>query len=188
MRQITSVALLAFSVAGCASFSADDLPTFPPLEDSPQMPAVSYELRTFGSTLLGMSGSVESRIEPLFRRAFREIRAPGEVETDLHIDLLLRQTTRHPALSFGLGLMFVSSVGLFPAYGCDELYLDVRVQREGQTLKQYLYTDDLDTWYHLFLLPWSFQHDPENVGARILDSLTRQFLEDLRRDLPTIEG
>ena len=189
MRKFPLLVFVALACIGCASFSGRDLPQRRPLEELPRMPAISYELRTFGTPFSGIPGPIESRVEPLFRRAFAEVTlGAGEGGDELHLDLFLRMTSRHPALSIGLGCLFVGSLGLFPAYAEDELYLDVRVQRDGRTLEQYLYTERLKSWYHLFLLPWSFASDPSDVGGRILDDMVRRFLEDLRRDLPKLAG
>ena len=174
MRKFPLLVFVALACIGCASFSGRDLPQRRPLEELPRMPAISYELRTFGTPFSGIPGPIESRVEPLFRRAFAEVTlGAGEGGDELHLDLFLRMTSRHPALSIGLGCLFVGSLGLFPAYAEDELYL---------------YTERLKSWYHLFLLPWSFASDPSDVGGRILDDMVRRFLEDLRRDLPKLAG
>jgi hypothetical protein len=164
------------------------------LDEQPSLPPISYEVRSLSSGLAiaGTFVNANARIEPLFRRAFAEVEQlstePGAdgTQRDLHLDLLVSQESRHSSATFTLGLICVATIGLIPAYGQEELTLDARLQRGGQTIATYVYTDRVETWIQLFLLPWAFRNDPQDVAYETFDNLVLHLLADLRRELPAL--
>lgn len=188
MSWLASLLVLVLG-ASCASYPGEELAPLDPseLEGQTRLPPVTFELKTYISAWMGTAGDPRARAEPLFRRAFsevREVNASNAEEGELHLDLLLRQTPRNPGVTLGLGILWACSLGLIPAYGRNDLYLDARVVRGGETLQSYVYRDHVSTWSSIVLLPWSFTRDPENVHAEVLDSMLLHLLRDLRRDLP----
>jgi hypothetical protein len=186
-------ALLWFSA--CASYRGGELSErrLEDLERDGRLPAVTYSVSEAGSVqfLTGVQNLpapsiVFSRVEPLFRRLFVEAKrqeAPGPV----HLDMYFRSAPHNPSVTVGLGLCFIVTLGLFPAYAQDDLYLEVRLRRNGEAVRQYVYEESVHTWMHWFLLPWSFTKDPETVTGRAIDQLLLNLVFDLRRERELLE-
>lgn len=182
---------------GCASFTSKELrpPSLEEIVRGGKLPAITYEFNQSGefssSELLLVDAQtrlpavLRERIEPLFRRAFEDsklAKEPGE----LHLDLYYRQTLRRPALTYTLALFFVASIGILPAYAEEELYLEAKLRHHGTTARQYVYSTGIDTWFHWFMLPLAWSHDPGDVNNAQIDALVLSLLADLKRDLPGV--
>ncbi len=195
------LALLSAWIGGCASFTSHPLGrhTLEEIVREGKLPAITYDFSESGDQGVETSLSrvewvhsnesplLHERLEPLFRRAFRESRRqkePGE----LHLDLYFRETLRRPALTYTLALLFIGSLGILPAYSDEQEYLEVKLKKNGTTVRQYVYTADIGTWFHWFMLPLAWSHDPGDVRAALVDELGLELLADLQRDLPAVAG
>ena len=189
--------LAVFGSAGCASFSQSKLParTLAEFEHEGRLTAVTYDFAeggglSAGETLNQMSpapasfpSAMQSRVEPIFRRAFVEAtrqKTPGE----WHLDIFYRDTARNPAITYTLVLFFIASLGFLPAYAEDDLYLEVKLRHNGETVRQYIYEESVATWMHWFVLPWAFSNDPMETKTAILENMILNPLHELRSELP----
>jgi hypothetical protein len=191
VRRLTdlSLGLTLLLVPSCASYRGGELPlrSAAELEGLAALPGITFELETFRGSISAGSVDPRSRIEPLLRRAFaavREVTTADEARGELHLDLLVREAPRNPGLTLGLGILWLGSLGLIPAYARDDLLLDARLVRGAETLASYVYEDHVETWLSFVLLPWSFERDPEFIHAQVLDGMVLALIADLRRDLP----
>lgn len=196
--RLVALFLLAL-LASCASFARRELshPTLEEIVRDGKLPAITYEFNESGQgattelivtdVRAGEPAVLRERIEPLFRRAFEDSKLSKEAG-ELHLDLYFRQTLRRPALTYTLALFFIGSLGILPAYAEEELYLEAKLRRGGATVKQYVYTTGIDTWFHWFMLPLAWSHDPGDVRDAQLDAMVLRLLGDLKRDLPSIAG
>lgn len=178
--------VLLGACAGCASFAGHELParSAQELEGLAPLPAITFELKVFRAPMTAGSVEPRSRIEPLLRRAFQEVRevvSTSEPRGALHLDLLVREAPRNPGISLALGILWLGSLGFIPAYGRDDLLLDARLVRDGETAGRFLYEDHVETWLSIVLLPWSFTRDPERVHAEVMDGMVLTLIADLRQ-------
>jgi hypothetical protein len=191
--------LSVFGGAGCASFSKSKLPTrtLAEFENEGRLIGITYDFADVGgfgaASLPAMSTApttpsymFQSRVQPIFRRAFAEAtwqKAPGE----WHLDIYYRETARNPAVTYTLVLFFIASLGFLPAYSEDDLYLEVKLRHNGETVKQYIYEESVATWMHWFVLPWAFSDDPMETKTAILENMILNLLHELRTELPRAE-
>jgi hypothetical protein len=178
------VALLA--CAACASFRGDELPRrgLGELRREAPLPAVTYGLsNNFASSEPPATGWSVTCVDRVFGMAFSEIERKASTE-GLHLDVRFASRVRQPVFTVGLGLFSILSLGLIPAYGRDDLSLSVRVEVDGSLVKRYEYQDHAGTWFHWFMIPWAFSHDPFEVENAVLENMLLNFLHDFRQDLP----
>lgn len=189
------VLALVLSTA-CASYRGGELPErrLEDLEREGRLPAITYSMSEAGAVqfLSGVqslppTSIVFSRVEPLFRRLFVEAKQQAEYGP-VHLDMYFRSAPHNPSVTVGLGLCFIVSLGLFPAYAQDDLYLEVRLRRNGESVRQFVYEESVHTWMHWFLLPWSFTKDPETVTGRAIDQMLLNLVSDLRRERELLEA
>lgn len=195
-RGALSTSALCVLVASCASYRGEELPerSLAELERAPRLPAITYWVTEAGAVpFLAAAQNVPptaittTRVEPLFRRLFVESKATTEAGP-LHLDMYFRSTPNNPGVTLVLGLFCIASIGVLPAYGEDDLYLEVKVRRDGVAVKQYLYEESVHTWLHWFALPWAFTHDPEEVTAAAVDQMLLALVADLQRDRALVEA
>ena len=185
VRNSLSILLLVFCAA-CASFRGEELPQRDPgeLERSERLPPVTYELaNAYGTTVASQAGTSDACIDRVLRKAFSEVER-RESEAGLHLDFHYTTRTRQPTFTMGMVLLSIVSLGLIPAYGRGDLSLTVLVEVDGRIAGRYGYEDHVDTWVHLFVIPWAYSHDPVEVEEAVLENMLLNFLHDLRRDLP----
>ncbi|MBK7877011.1 MAG: hypothetical protein IPJ77_14910 [Planctomycetes bacterium] len=187
-KRLLGFAFLA--LASCASYRGAELPErrLADLESAPRLSAITYSLTEAGAVqFLAAAQNVPptsittTRVEPLFRRLFVESK-PSTEPGPVHLDMYFRSTPNNPGVTLVLALFFIGSIGIFPAYAQDDLYLEVKLRRDGATVKQYLYEESVHTWLHWFALPWAFTHDPEEVTASAVDQMLLNLVSDLQRD------
>jgi hypothetical protein len=187
IRNVLAILLLA--CPGCAGFRGELLPQLGRNDLTPanRMPAISYTWNS-GIPARGLAPNTAfagSSSEWLFRSAFVDARnAPGA--NDIHIDLYFQSEMRQPTFSMGLMLLSIFSLGIIPGYACDDLSLRAQLQNQGQIVKEYQYVDSVDTWMHLFMIPWAFSHDPAVVEREALENMLLHLIRDLRKDLPQL--
>ncbi|MBI5285437.1 MAG: hypothetical protein HY874_10125 [Chloroflexi bacterium] len=189
-------AFVLLLVAACASFRGDELPErrLADLERLARLPAITYSVSEAGAVQflaavenVPPSSIVHSRVEPLFRRLFVESKLQAE-PGPLHLDMYFRSTPHNPSVTVALGVCFIATLGFFPAYAQDDLYLEVRLRKNGEPARQYVYVETVHTWMHWFLLPWSFTKDPEAVTASAIDQMLLNLVFDLQRDRNLLEA
>jgi hypothetical protein len=195
----TTVASLAAALAcaGCASFSEPSLPqrSLADLQSGGRLAAITYQFAEWNvvssddsvviSTAVPLvtPSAVQSRIEPILRRAFVES-TRGKERGEWHLDMYYRETERNPAVTYTLGLFFLVSLGLVPAYTETDLYLEAKLMHHGQTVRQYVYEESVSSWIHWFMLPWSFSNDPIERKWEILDNMVLNLVHDLAVEVP----
>lgn len=187
----TTLALVAFLVcSACASFRGDELPERSLHEEVEQgrLPAATYEY----SLVSGTAGApwspgpewVDRICAPIFSQVFSEIERKESAEgLHLHMQFEVRHS-RPVSFTYGLALIAIASAFLIPVHGRDDLILTVRVDVEGALATRYEYEDHIDSWLHLFMIPWAHSHEGMKVYESVLENLLLNFLHDLRRDLP----
>jgi hypothetical protein len=189
IQHLLVTVLVGFACCGCAGFRGELLPQLSRSEITSEnrLPAISYECKigpgpnaTGGDNLWPGSSA-----EWLFRSAFVDARN-GPAANDLHIDLFFQTEARQPSFTLGLALLTICSLGIIPAYGREDLTLRARVEYQGRLAREYTYGDRIEIWIHLFMIPWSFSHDPVEVERAVHENLLLHFLRDLRKDLPQI--
>lgn len=189
--------VLLLALAGCASFSHGRLParSLDDLERGGKLIAITYQFSENSAAgsleavdRANLSGAatptiLQSRVEPIFRRVFIEARL-GREPGEWHVDMYYRETARNPAVSITLGLFFLGSLGLLPAYAEDDLYLEAKLLHAGVAVKQYVFEERVATWMHWFVLPWAFSNDPIERKAQLVDNMILNLLHELKRNLP----
>lgn len=130
-----------------------------------------------------MPSVVQSRVEPILRRAFVES-TRGKEPGEWHLDMYYRETERNPAISYTLVFLFIVSLGILPAYTDTDLYLEAKLQRHGQTVKQFVYEESVSSWIHWFMLPFSFSNDPIERKSAIIDNMVLNLVHDVAAELP----
>jgi hypothetical protein len=139
--------------AGCASFSKSSLPERSlaefEAEAGGRLPAITYQFAEWNvatsdeslvvttAAPVVMPSVVQSRVEPILRRAFAES-TRGKEPGEWHLDMYYRETERNPAISYTLVFLFIVSLGILPAYTDTDLYLEAKLQHHGQTLNALL--------------------------------------------------
>jgi len=189
LRIQLTLALLVFACCGCTGFRGNMLPQLDRNELTPEnrLPAISYQCNPLG----GQSAPVVNASWPaasnewLFRSAFLDAR-PGPAADDLHIDLFLQTEMRQPSFTIGLAVLTVCTLGLIPTYGLEDVSLRARLEYQGKLVRTYSYTDTMELWVHLVMIPWSFSHDVVAVERSIYDNLLLHLLRELRKDIPQI--
>lgn len=183
------LALLIFACCGCTGFRGNKLPQLDRNELTPEnrLPAISYQCNPIANPIAPAVNSSwpAASNEWLFRSAFVDAR-PGPAADDLHIDLFLQTEMRQPSFTIGLALLTICSLGFIPTYGQEDISLRARVEYQGKLVRAYSYTDTMELWVHLFLIPWAYSHDMVAVERSIYDNLLLHLLRDLRRDLSQI--
>jgi hypothetical protein len=195
----TAIAHLAAALAcaGCASFSDPRLPqrSLADLESGGRLAAITYQFAEWNvvssdeSLVVAtaapavMPSVVQSRIEPILRRAFVDS-TRGKERGEWHLDMYYRETERHPALTYTLAVFFVASLGLVPAYTETDLYLEAKLMHDGQNVRQYVYEETVSSWIHWFMLPWTFTHDPIERKSEILDNMVLNLVHDVAAEVP----
>lgn len=185
--------------AGCASFSKSSLPERSLAEFEAQaggrLPAITYQFAEWNvatsdeslvvttAAPVVMPSVVQSRVEPLLRRAFAES-TRGKEAGEWHLDMYYRETERNPAISYTLVFFFIVSLGILPAYTDTDLYLEAKLQHHGQTVKQFVYEESVSTWIHWFMLPFSFSNDPIERKSAIIDNMVLNLVHDVAAELP----
>jgi hypothetical protein len=192
--------LVLLACTACASFTEGKLPkrSLADLESEGKLTAITYQLsgsETLSAVQAANQASmapavvpnvVQSRVEPIFRRVFSESTRQNE-PGEWHLDMYYRETSRNTAITFTLATFFVVSLGLFPAYAQDDLYLEVKLRHRGETVKQYIFEESVSTWVHWFVLPWAFSHDPTERKTAILDNMLLNLIYELKNELPHTE-
>jgi hypothetical protein len=181
--------LLLLACGSCASFRGGKLEQLPrdEIASQPRLPAISYQYRSGGepgSPEVGI-GWPSPSAEMFFCSAFTDARR-GPAANDLHVDLVHFTEVRQPIFSLTLGLLTLVSLGIIPTYVEEDVTLRARVEYRGAFVREYVYSDRVDTWIELLLIPWAFSHDPVEVERASFENLLLHFLRDLRRDLPQI--
>ena len=190
---------LMIALAGCASFTEGRLPErdLAAIEREGKLPAITYQfaqgstvgtLETLDSAatspaIVVPNTILQSRVEPIFRRVFVEAVAttePGE----WHVDMYYRETPRHQGVTMTLVFFFVCSLGIVPAYAQDELYLEAKLRHGGETVRQWVFEEDVSTWMHWFVLPWAFTNDPMERKTELVDNMVLNLVHELRGALP----
>jgi len=198
-RTASAFLAAALACAGCASFSDARLPqrSLADLEAGGRPAAITYQFAEWNvvssdESLVAataapavMPSVVQSRIEPILRRAFVDS-TRGKERGEWHLDMYYRETERHPAVTYTLALFFVASLGLVPAYTETDLYLEAKLMHDGQTVRQYVYEETVSSWIHWFMLPWSFTHDPIERKLEILDNMILNLVHDVAADVPRV--
>ena len=147
-----------------------------------RLPAISYEIDPYGH----IDDWGTNKNSELFRSAFVEARR-GTATDDLHIALSVHTEEDLHALSIGLRVLCMFSLGLIPAYSQGEEQFVARVESKGQLLHEYRYAERVKCWAHLFLLPGFYTSDGVHaVMQRIHGNMLLHLIRDLRQDLPTL--
>lgn len=183
--RILALVLLVLGAA-CASFRGEELPQrdLREFQGSERLPAVTYVIsNTFPGYGSFQAGGPDRCVDRVFRDVFQEAERK-ESAGGIHLDLNYAWRTRQPVFTMGLLFFTIASLGVIPTYGRDDLELSVRVEVDGVLAKRYAYEDHVSMWVHLFMIPWAFSHDPQEVQEAVLENTLRNFLYDLRRDLP----
>ncbi len=157
------------------------------LTSQPRLPAISYQFRQGANpNSPDTAGAWPSpTAELLFCSAFTDARR-GAAADDLHVDLAHVNEIRQPVFSLTLGLLTLVSLGILPTYVEEDVVLRARVEYQGKFAGEYLYRDRVHTWVEVFLIPWSFVHDPVNVERSTFENMVLHLLRDLRKDLPQV--
>jgi hypothetical protein len=191
------LALALFACVGCASFSNPTLPlrSLDDLEREGKLSAITYEFSEGNSlgNIAALSQAsapapvvasvLQARVEPIFRRVFAEATRQQQAG-EWHVDMYYRETARNPALTMTLAFFFIGSLGIVPAYGRDDLYLEAKLKHNGATVRQYVYSESVATWMHWFVLPWAYARDPLERKSALIDNMLLNLLHDLRGELP----
>jgi len=197
VRVLVRIAGLLLACTGCASFSESRLPhrSLAELEAGGKLAELSYQFAEWNVTTADeafvvatatpvlVPSVVQSRVEPILRRAFVAT-TRGKEQGEWHLDMYYRETERNPAVTYTLALFFIVSLGIVPAYGETELYLEARLLHHGQPVQQYVYEETVSTWVHWFMLPWSFSDDPIERKAEILDNMVLNLVHDVSAVMP----
>jgi hypothetical protein len=195
----TGSACLATALAGaaCASFTDARLPerSLAEFESAGGLASITYQFVEWNvassdeslvittAAPVMVPSVVQSRIEPILRRAFVDSRR-GKEQGEWHLDMYYRETERNPAVSYTLALFFVVSLGLVPAYTETDLYLEAKLMHHGRTVRQYVYEESVSSWIHWFMLPWSFTNDPIERKAAIIDNMVLNLVHDVASEVP----
>jgi hypothetical protein len=194
-RSVGFVAALA--CAACASFTDPHLPqrSLADLESGGKLAAITYQFAEWNvvssdeSLVVATAAPVlvptvvQSRIEPILRRAFVESKR-GKEQGEWHLDMYYRETERNPAVTYTLALFFIVSLGIVPAYTETDLYLEARLLHHGEAVRQYVYEERVSAWIHWFMLPWSFTNDPIERKAAIIDNMVLNLVHDAASVIP----
>jgi hypothetical protein len=191
------ILLLGLACAGCASFSESTLPkrSLEELEAGGPLCAITYQFSEWNvptsdealvvstAAPVVMPSVVQSRVEPILRRAFVEA-TRGKEQGEWHLDMYYRETERNPAVSYTLALFFIVSLGILPAYTETDLYFEAKLLHHGQLVKQYVYEETISTWIQWFMLPWSFTNDPIEMKSAIIDNMVLNLVHEAATLVP----
>jgi hypothetical protein len=148
------------------------------------LPAISYECPAKperGPTQPEL-GWPRSTTEALFRSAFAGARS-GPAAGDLHVVLHFRSIARDATATKILLMLTLLTFAIVPCYEHAELKLQAFVDGPGRTQREYVYSEAVDIWIHLLLLPVPLWNHPREVSPAVFENMLLHFLVDLRRDL-----
>lgn len=190
---LPALPLLVFGLwlmSGCASFPGRDLPVYS-YADLALAPADKLCLVTAATATLsdGDREIIDTTLAMLEKSGYFQ-RAPGQCapnreEEQTSIQWDFRNDTRagNRAVAFISGFISGFTFTIVPGFGRDEFQLTVRLRKNDQVVKEYVYREHIDTWTHFSLLLMMSDHKPRDAVREVYTRMIMNFLHDYSRDV-----
>ena len=179
--------LVLILLASCAAFRGaplEPLDRARVIEAQAPLPPISYECEEANHRDRSNPewGWPRATTEALFCSAFVSARS-GPADGDLHVKLHFRAHVQAELATRALFCVTILTLGIVPTHRHFDLELQASVEGPGRLPREYVYSEPVDIWIHLLLLPFPLWNHPLSACPDAFENMLLHFLVDLRRDL-----
>ncbi|MEO0630438.1 MAG: hypothetical protein AAFY46_06885 [Planctomycetota bacterium] len=181
---LRSLLLLTVLLSSCAVYRIDprrptaEVQPLSPLPVDERLPGITLEVDAYNDNYrLSSPSRAQSRFLMFLRAVCEGVDVGDPKPGRLHVDVAMRTTTRGPGIRGAWGLISALTLGIIPFRDRQDTVVDVRLERDGQLLRQERFEESQAFWLSVFVLPASFSRSEGTVLDEHFDAFALDIVE-----------